>query len=207
MIAVIADALQQKELAGYGITEDQPIIWLTAPATHNAATVYIDLRYDGSKERIELLRQLPAECIIINDVAGSLRDLPANFARFNGWPGFLQQAAVECAVANEILKPVVEETFAIFSRKVVFTPDTPGFISARIIAMIINEAYLAAAEGVSIKPETDTAMKMGTNYPYGPFEWAEKIGLQNLHALLVAMADTNKRYTPAPMLTHEATTT
>ncbi len=45
------------------------------------------------------------------------------------------------------------------------------------MAMIINEAWHALAEEVSTKNEIDTAMKLGTNYPYGPFEWAEKIGL------------------------------
>ena len=42
--------------------------------------------------------------------------------------------------------------------------------------MIINEAFLALQEGVSTKEEINTAMKLGTNYPLGPFEWVEKIG-------------------------------
>ena len=49
-------------------------------------------------------------------------------------------------------------------------PDIPGFISARVVSMIINEAYFALEEEVSSKEEIDTAMKLGTNYPYGPFD-------------------------------------
>ena len=50
--------------------------------------------------------------------------------------------------------------------------------------MIINEAFIALREGVSTKEEINTAMKLGTNYPYGPFEWAGKIGIERVNALL-----------------------
>jgi 3-hydroxybutyryl-CoA dehydrogenase len=50
--------------------------------------------------------------------------------------------------------------------------------------MIVNEAFIALKEGVSTKEEIDIAMKLGTNYPYGPFEWAEKIGTERIKNLL-----------------------
>ncbi len=43
-------------------------------------------------------------------------------------------------------------------------------------------------------------MKLGTNYPFGPFEWSEIIGLRKIHDLLMALSETDKRYTPAPLL-------
>ena len=46
-------------------------------------------------------------------------------------------------------------------------PDEPGFIAARIIAMIINEAYYAKGEQVSSKADIDIAMKLGTTIPWG----------------------------------------
>jgi len=66
--------------------------------------------------------------------------------------------------------------------------------------MIINEAYFALGEGVSSKENIDIAMKTGTNYPYGPFEWAAKIGLQRIQQLLVQMQKENNRYSIAPAL-------
>ena len=81
--------------------------------------------------------------------------------------------------------------------------DEPGFIAARIIAMIINEAYFAVDENVSSKTEIDTAMKLGTNYPYGPFEWAELIGTNNILALLQKLNSTDSRYQPAAFLIKE----
>jgi 3-hydroxybutyryl-CoA dehydrogenase len=66
--------------------------------------------------------------------------------------------------------------------------------------MIINEAYLALGEEVSTIPEIDTAMKLGTNYPNGPFEWCDLIGAANVSALLEKLSQQNTRYTPAPLL-------
>ncbi len=65
---------------------------------------------------------------------------------------------------------------------VVFVKDEPGLVSARVISMIVNEAFFALAEGVSTMEEIDVAMKLGTNYPYGPFEWLEKIGVANIYS-------------------------
>jgi 3-hydroxybutyryl-CoA dehydrogenase len=70
--------------------------------------------------------------------------------------------------------------------------------------MIINEAYFALEENVSTKEEIDIAMKLGTNYPYGPFEWCKKIGLKNIAALLAELSQTEKRYQPARLLLKEA---
>jgi 3-hydroxybutyryl-CoA dehydrogenase len=43
-------------------------------------------------------------------------------------------------------------------------------------------------------------MKLGTSYPYGPFEWSEKIGLARVNELLTELSHDDKRYTPAPAL-------
>ena len=51
-------------------------------------------------------------------------------------------------------------------------------IVRRIELAIINEAYLAAGEGVADPPHIDRAMKLGANHPYGPFERAGQLGLR-----------------------------
>jgi 3-hydroxybutyryl-CoA dehydrogenase len=47
-------------------------------------------------------------------------------------------------------------------------------------------------------------MKLGTSYPYGPFEWSTKIGLTRIYELLTELSSEDKRYTPAPLLEEEA---
>jgi 3-hydroxybutyryl-CoA dehydrogenase len=50
--------------------------------------------------------------------------------------------------------------------------------------MIINEAYYTSEEGTALREDIDLAMKLGTNYPYGPFEWAKRIGTNQVIKLL-----------------------
>ena len=49
--------------------------------------------------------------------------------------------------------------------------DTPGLVVARTLAMLINEAADAVHQGVCTPDGADSAMKLGVNYPAGPFEW------------------------------------
>lgn len=143
--------------------------------------------------------------VIINSVTATLKEINAgsNIVRINGWPTFLNRTIWE--VAGK-----VEEELDIFFRsihkKIIISPDESGLVSARVVAMIVNEAFFALQDGVSTKAEIDIAMKTGTNYPYGPFEWSEKIGLQNIATLLQQLASVNKRYTPAILLIQETVT-
>jgi 3-hydroxybutyryl-CoA dehydrogenase len=66
--------------------------------------------------------------------------------------------------------------------------------------MIINEAWFAWGEKISSKQDIDTAMKLGTNYPMGPFEWGEKIGLHRVCHLLSELSLESGRYNIAPSL-------
>ena len=78
--------------------------------------------------------------------------------------------------------------------------DVPGFVSARIVAMIINEAYFTWEAGTSSKEEIDIAMKLGTGYPYGPFEWAALIGVEKVAELLERLAEDDPLYELAESL-------
>jgi 3-hydroxybutyryl-CoA dehydrogenase len=75
-------------------------------------------------------------------------------------------------------------------------------IAARILATIVNEAASAVADGVATPDAVDTAMRLGTNYPSGPLEWGERIGLDHvlhtLDALNAAVPD--GRYRAVPLL-------
>jgi 3-hydroxybutyryl-CoA dehydrogenase len=46
-------------------------------------------------------------------------------------------------------------------------------------------------------------MKLGTNYPFGPFEWASLIGTGNVLALLQKLSLTDSRYKPSQLLITE----
>lgn len=169
------------------------------------AYILFDLAFEPAPERIELLSSFNKP-ILINSVVNTLKGLglPENFIRINAWPGFLNRPVTEVATGFESQKTAVHTIFQLLQWPYQITSDTPGMISARIIAMIINEAYFALGEEVSSKQEIDVAMKLGTSYPYGPFEWSEKIGLKHIYKLLHKLNSISNRYAIAPLLEKEA---
>ena len=72
-----------------------------------------------------------------------------------------------------------------------FTPqrlaDAPGLAVARTVAMLINEGSDAVHQGVCSEAGADAAMKLGVNYPAGPFEWLAHWGAAPVVAVLDAL--------------------
>ena len=75
--------------------------------------------------------------------------------------------------------------------------DTPGLVVARVVSMIVNEAWEAAHLGVASPADIDSAMQLGTNYPLGPFAWSQRWSeaavLQVLDALHAEYGDVRYR--------------
>jgi len=186
---------------------DSDITWIRQVdefQQYENADGYIDLLFDTSGERIEILKNLSPKPIIVNSVVATLKEMKAPFIRLNAWPGFLKRPVAEGSCGDKNIKLAAEKIFSFLNKKATWVVDKPGFVSARVIAQIINEAYFALQEGVSTKKEIDVAMKLGTNYPLGPFEWCSKIGVSNIFSLLNKLGKTNERYKPAELLTQEA---
>jgi len=80
--------------------------------------------------------------------------------------------------------------------------DVPGLWVARTVCMLINEAADAVHQGVCDEAAADLAMKLGTNWPAGPFEWLEQIGVEAVVAVLdhLHAATRNERYRVSPLL-------
>ncbi|MBS1620831.1 MAG: hypothetical protein JST10_06580 [Bacteroidetes bacterium] len=205
-IVVLADNRLKKELLAQGVSEKVELIWLKDIEKINEFTdtdACIDLLFDPDPARIEILKKMLPGPIFVNSVTTVLRKLPDGFVRFNGWPTFLKNEIIEAACLQPATKEKSEVIFSFFNKKIEWTADQPGFISARIVSMIINEAYFACGEGISSKDEIDVAMKLGTNYPYGPFEWAGLIGTNNIFGLLKELSSEYKLYEPADLLQKE----
>jgi 3-hydroxybutyryl-CoA dehydrogenase len=80
--------------------------------------------------------------------------------------------------------------------------DAPGLIVARTLAMLINEAADAVLHGVCSPEGADAAMKLGVNYPAGPFEWLARWNVAGVMAVLQALdaAYRGERYRVSPWL-------
>lgn len=201
MQLVVKASPQQKEaFLAKGVADG---IWVDfvekGGESKTGANAYFDLCFEEEGAAFAHITNAP---VFINAVIDTTSFLPANAVRINAWSGFLEANAVEIAAGEQ----QIETAGQLLNRlgwKYQVAPDTPGMIAPRVIAMIINEAYFGWGEGLSSKKDIDTAMKLGTNYPFGPFEWAEKIGLEKIGALLQALSVLDSRYTPAPALLEE----
>jgi 3-hydroxybutyryl-CoA dehydrogenase len=80
--------------------------------------------------------------------------------------------------------------------------DAPGLVVARTVAMLINEAADAVLQGVCTTEGADAAMKLGVNYPAGPFEWLARWSPQGVASVVRALDDEyrGERYRLSPWL-------
>ncbi len=141
--------------------------------------------------------------IFINSVSYTLIECnhSENVIRFNGWNGFIKRELWEMSGK---INHAHEEVLNTLGKKYVNLPDEPGFISPRVISMIVNEAFFAKQENISTEKEIDIAMKLGTNYPKGPFEWEKEIGSKNIYFLLNTLSQIDPRYKPSNLLESKA---
>jgi 3-hydroxybutyryl-CoA dehydrogenase len=84
--------------------------------------------------------------------------------------------------------------------------DCPGMIVARTVARIVDLAYDAVAKGVATEEDIDTAMRLGVNYPLGPFEWSRRLGVNWSYDVLdeLHVRDPSGRYAPSLALYRHA---
>ncbi|WP_405554176.1 3-hydroxyacyl-CoA dehydrogenase [Streptomyces sp. NBC_01171] len=84
--------------------------------------------------------------------------------------------------------------------------DVPGMIVARTVARIVDLAHDAVAKGVATEEDVDTAMRLGVNYPLGPFEWSRRLGRSWAYELLddLHLRDPSGRYAPSLALYRHA---
>jgi 3-hydroxybutyryl-CoA dehydrogenase len=202
-VLVLATDELKAELLARPVNKDVDLQWLSelpVSPDYRDAGVCIDLLFEPAEERINWLRQLKMPLIIVNSVITPLKEIGADFIRINGWKTFLSRGIIEAACMNESLKMATERLFSALGRNTEWVPDIKGFITPRIVASIINEAFLGLEEKISVETEIDIAMKLGTNYPYGPFEWGQKIGLHDVYSLLEALSKEQTRYKPSALL-------
>ncbi len=68
----------------------------------------------------------------------------------------------------------------LIGKQVVPVKESPGIISTRLFVPLINEACEILMEGVGSMEDIDLTMKVGFGLPLGPFEMADKIGLDKI---------------------------
>ena len=200
-IVISATATQQEYLTPMLSASGLEISWIKPGMNPPEADGYFDFCFEEEGYAFDRIHSKP---VFVNAVIQTTASLPPHCIRFNGWRGFMQKNTFEIAAGNPEMLSLSTGLRKKMNWKWVVAPDEPGLLGARVLAMIINEAYFGSGESISTKKDIDTAMKLGTNYPYGPFEWSEMIGLDKINRLLCKMSESSARYSVAPLLSKEA---
>ena len=97
----------------------------------------------------------------------------------------------------ESIKTMAEQ----MGKETVVINEFPGFVTSRINALVGNEAFYMLQEGLGTPEDIDKAIKLGLNYPMGPFEMADLVGLDaRLNNLNYLHEKLGEKYRPAPLL-------
>lgn len=206
IVAILADEVIKAEILEKETGSLAEIVWADSLQSLRIieADAYFDLLFEYDRERISRLKFILPKPVFVNSVVHTCREISGEFIRINAWPTMINRKIIEVSVAEGTQhEDEIKKIFDGLGWEFQHVPDAIGMITPRIVSMIINEAWYSLNEKVSTREEIDTAMKLGTNYPYGPFEWGEKIGLSRIRQLLSELQKTDNRYTIAPGLDGE----
>lgn len=96
---------------------------------------------------------------------------------------------------------VIKMTAEKMGKETVVVNEFPGFVTSRISALVGNEAFYMLQEGIGTPEDIDKAIKLGLNYPMGPFELVDLVGLDTrLNNLNYLHKTLGEKYRPAPLL-------
>lgn len=164
----------------------------------------------NSLDLSELYVGLSKKVVIVGAVKQSLAALAKQMVNpidchligINNLPTFVNRSLWELSAFNTPAKLAANKLLGDLGINRQWVQDRVGMVTPRVILMIINEAFYALQEGTATKKDIDLAMKLGTRYPYGPFEWAELIGIRHVYEMLEALyQDTHdERYRVCPLL-------
>ena len=117
---------------------------------------------------------------------------------FCGLPTFFNREVLEVTVRDDSSRGKLTTVCQLLNLKYIVVKDQVGFVTPRVVSMIINEAFETLGDSVASRHDIDLSMKLGTSYPFGPFQWAERIGVDNVRKLLNAVyaATGENRYKP-----------
>lgn len=130
---------------------------------------------------------------------------PSRVAGFGLLPPLVDTKLMELAPAlqsGQAARSAAEALAAALGKESAVVGDDAGLVLGRILALIVNEAAFAVQEGVATAADIDTAVRLGANYPHGPLEWGDLIGLDLIYSIMRGMREEfgEDRYRMAPLL-------
>ncbi|HLM69773.1 MAG TPA: 3-hydroxyacyl-CoA dehydrogenase family protein [Thermoplasmata archaeon] len=140
----------------------------------------------------------------ITAIGQELKD-PGRLVGVHFFNPVLQMMLVEVIPGHTTRSEFVEQATSFaesLGKTVVTSRDTPGFVTTRALAVLVNEAAWMLYEGVATKEDIDVAYKLGFHHPMGPFELVDLVGIDTAVAILDVLWDgfRDSRYRACPLL-------
>ncbi|TMW73062.1 3-hydroxyacyl-CoA dehydrogenase [Alteribacter natronophilus] len=160
---------------------------------------------------VELDRCAPKECLFATNTStmspteiGSFTSRPEQTIAMHFFNPVHKMPLVEIVRGLETSDSTAEAadwTAGRMGKETVVVNEFPGFVTSRISALVGNEAFYMLQEGVGSAEEIDRAIKLGLNYPMGPFELGDLVGLDTrLNNLNYLHKTLGEKYRPCPLL-------
>jgi 3-hydroxybutyryl-CoA dehydrogenase len=198
-----AEALRNIDLAiGFRRADAASIIVEAAPeklALKRA--LFLELE---SVARPDALLATNTSSLPVTSIASGLRD-PGRVVGIHFFNPVLRMPLVEL-IPGLTTRPEALERARAFAERlgktVVQSRDTPGFVTTRGLAVLLNEAIWMLYEGTATKEDIDTSYKLGFHHPMGPFELADLVGLDTALSILDVLWDgfRDPKYRACPLL-------
>jgi 3-hydroxybutyryl-CoA dehydrogenase len=105
--------------------------------------------------------------------------------------------------SEETVDTCIELVRRIGKTPVLVTKETYGFIANRILFIAMQEAFRLVEDGYVSMEDADLAVKNGLNWPMGPFELADLVGLDVTEDILAQghLQTGEERWKPTSILT------
>jgi 3-hydroxybutyryl-CoA dehydrogenase len=85
-----------------------------------------------------------------------------------------------CIQTSDEAFNLVKRFASMIDREIILVGESPGSVSTRLIVSLINESCQVLMEGLSDVEHIDETMRLGYGLQLGPFEMADRIGLDKL---------------------------
>ncbi len=180
---------------------------------------HADLIIEAVPEKIEIKKSIfeeidrlaPAHCLFATNTStmspteiGSFTNRPQKVIAMHFFNPVHKMPLVEIIKGletDEHTVNVIQETARRMKKETVVVNEFPGFVTSRISALVGNEAFYMLQEGIGSPEDIDKAIKLGLNYPMGPFELGDLVGLDTrLNNLQYLHKTLGEKYRPAPLL-------
>jgi 3-hydroxybutyryl-CoA dehydrogenase len=215
--SIMEKGVLRGKLTEKDVTETWENLRFSISLAANAAEA--DLIIEAVPERLDIKRNIfevidqhaPPNCIFATNTStmspteiGSFTGRPDRVLAMHFFNPVHKMPLVEIVKGletSEVSAEFVRQTAAEMGKETVTVNEFPGFVTSRISALVGNEAFYMLQEGVGTAEEIDKAIKLGLNYPMGPFELGDLVGLDTrLNNLKYLHEKLGEKYRPAPLL-------